>query len=258
MLVFAKVDIKICKFCGLQAQLLWISCKVDLAHLTEAIEHLHLWLEEETSGGTDEISSKRQSSGKERFQKLISVLHPEVKRTLSDCLRKHGLLSRVSGEEGASKIWYTKYFESLFPRPYVPRRNLGSELLQSSADGPSPAPAAGSPQLSPVPSAAPTPSISQTSRSRRPAAPFFPSNSNNSTVQASEPDASLNVQEDKGRNDRKKIVIAVVVTASVTLVVAAVLFLCFTKICRTRKKDGQNDERPLLSLSLTDSSGIVL
>ncbi|BFG29416.1 hypothetical protein CerSpe_156890 [Prunus speciosa] len=249
------VDPETGKIDGDMAQLLWISCKVDLVHLTEAIEHLHLWLEEETSGGTDEISSKRKSSGKERFQKLISVLHPEVKRTLSDCLRKHGLLSRVSGEEGASKIWYTKYFESLFPRPYVPRRNLGSELLQSSADVPSPAPAAGSPQLSPVPSAAPTPSISQTSRSRRPAAPFFPPNSNNLTVQASEPDASLNVQEDKGRNDRKKIVIAVVVTASVTLVVAAVLFLCCTKICRTRKKDGQNDESPLLSLSLTDSSG---
>ncbi|XP_016652283.1 PREDICTED: formin-like protein 5 [Prunus mume] len=239
------------KIDGDMAQLLWISCQVDLVHLTEAIEHLHLWLEEETSGGTDEISSKRQSSGKERFQKLISVLHPEVKQTLSDCLR-HGLLSRVSGEEGASKIWYTKYIESLFPRPYVPRRNLGSELRRSSAEVPSPAPAAGSPQLSPVPSAAPTPSTSQTPRSRRPAASFFPSNSKNSTVQASEP---VNGQEVKGQDDRKKIVIAVVVTASVTLVVAAVLFLCCTKICRTGKKDGQNDERPLLSLSLTDSSG---
>ncbi|ONI13074.1 hypothetical protein PRUPE_4G201000 [Prunus persica] len=243
------------KIDGDMAQLLWISCQVDLVHLTEAIEHLHLWLEEETSGGTDEISSKRQSSGKERFQKLISVLHPEVKQTLSDCLRRHGLLSRVSGEEGASKIWYTKYIESLFPRLYVPRRNLGSESLQSSAEVASPAPAAGSAQLSPVPSAAPTPSTSHTPRSRRPAAAFFPSVSKNSTVQASEPDAGLNVQEDKGRDDRKKIVIAVVVTASVTLVVAAVFFLCCTKICRTGKKDGQNDERPLLSLSLTDSSG---
>jgi hypothetical protein len=44
----------------------------------------------------------------------------------------------------------------------------------------------------------------------------------------------------------------------VTFVVAAILFLCCTKICRSGHKDRQNDESPLLSLSLTDSGGTVL
>ncbi|PQQ18254.1 formin-like protein 5 isoform X2 [Prunus yedoensis var. nudiflora] len=248
------VDPETGKIDGDMAQLLWISCKVDLVHLTEAIEHLHLWLEEETSGGTDEISSKRQSSGKERFQKLISVLHPEVKRTLSDCLRKHGLLSRVSGEEGPQRygipsilspyfpdlmfqegIWAVNCFRALLTYLLQP---LQQDLLNSV-------------QYHPLLQHLPFLKLLGLGALLH----HFFLHSNNSTVQASEPDASLNVQEDKGRNDRKKIVIAVVVTASVTLVVAAVLFLCCTKICRTRKKDGQNDESPLLSLSLTDSSG---
>ncbi|KAM2718453.1 hypothetical protein EV1_030362 [Malus domestica] len=239
------------KIDGDMAQLLWISCKVDLFRLTEAIEHLNLWLTEETYSGPDEINSKTRLLGKEKFQKLINVLHPEVKRTLSDCLRKHNLLFSVSGEEGASKIWSVKYIESLFPIPYVPRRNL--------ADVPSPAPAPIYSQRSPVPSPGVAPSTSQspspTPARRSPQGSFFPSIPRNSGLQASGPASGSNIQEHKGRDERKKIVTAVVITASVTFIVAAVLFLCCTKICRNGKKDRQNDDRPLLSLSLTDSAG---
>ncbi|KAM1873791.1 hypothetical protein ACFX13_007585 [Malus domestica] len=247
------------KIDGDMAQLLWISCRVDLIHLTEAIEHLDLWLAEEASSGTDEINSKTRLLGKEKFQKLINVLHPEVKHTLSDCLRKHNLLFSVSGEEGASKIWYAKYIESLFPRPYVPRRNLASDLPQSILDVPSPASAPRYSQRSPAPSPGVAPSTSQ-SPSPRPArhspqGSFFPSDPINSSLQSSGPASSSNIQEHKGRDEHKTIVTAVVITASVTFIVAALLFLCCTKICRNGKKGRQNDERPLLSLSLTDSAG---
>ncbi|TQD95780.1 hypothetical protein C1H46_018619 [Malus baccata] len=247
------------KIDGDMAQLLWISCRVDLIHLTEAIEHLDLWLAEEASSGTDEINSKTRLLGKEKFQKLINVLHPEVKHTLSDCLRKHNLLFSVSGEEGASKIWYAKYIESLFPRPYVPRRNLASDLPQSILDVPSPASAPRYSQRSPAPSPGVAPSTSQ-SPSPRPArhsprGSFFPSDPINSSLQSSGPASGSNIQEHKGRDEHKTIVTAVVITASVTFIVAALLFLCCTKICRNGKKGRQNDERPLLSLSLTDSAG---
>ncbi|KAM1985216.1 hypothetical protein ACFX16_013402 [Malus domestica] len=96
-------------------------------------------------------------------------------------------------------------------------------------------------------------SPSPTPARRSPQGSFFPSR--NSGLQASGPASGSNIQEHKGRDERKKIVIAVVITASVTFIVAAVLFLCCAKICRNGKKDGQNDDRPLLSLSLTDSAG---
>ncbi|KAH0986831.1 hypothetical protein GBA52_014008 [Prunus armeniaca] len=69
------------------------------------------------------------------------------------------------------------YFPGLMFQEGIWAVNCAGALLTA----PSPAPAAGSPQLNPVPSAAPTPSTSQTPRSRRPAASFFPSNSKNST-----------------------------------------------------------------------------
>ncbi|KAK9938346.1 hypothetical protein M0R45_015092 [Rubus argutus] len=246
------------KIDGDMVQLLWVRCKVDLTHLMETIPDLHLWLPEETSSSIDEINSKRQLLQKESVRKIFSVLHPQVKQTLSDCLRKSDLLFRVSREEGASKIWYAKYVQSLCPRP-VPRRNLGSEFLQTSVEVPSPSPAAESSKLSPVSSPGPAPSASRIPTSLRPApqGSFFPSESRNSSSQPSvnEPASISNVQENKQKNNHKAIIIAVVVTASVTFVVAAILFLCCTKICRSGHKDGQNDESPLLSLSLTDSGG---
>ncbi|XP_004294331.1 PREDICTED: formin-like protein 5 [Fragaria vesca subsp. vesca] len=242
------------KIDGDMAQLLWVCCKVDLAHLVEIIQDLHIWLPEETSSSTDAISLKRQSLEEENVQKVFSVLHPQVKQTLSDCFRKNNIFFGVSGEESASKIWYAKYIESLFPRP-VPRRNMGTELLETFAEEPSPAPAPGSSKLSPVSSPGPGPSASSIPRSLSPAAPqgsFFPPVSLNSV---SSPAPGSVIQITKKKTDRKPIIIAVVVTASVTFFVAAVFFLCCTKICRTQRKGRQNDESPLLSLSLSGSGG---
>ncbi|XP_050368199.1 formin-like protein 5 [Argentina anserina] len=242
---------------GDMAQLLWVHCKVDLTHLVETIQDLHLWLPEEISGSTDEISSKRQSL-EENLHTLISVLHPQVKQTLSDCFRKNNLFFHVSGEESASKIWYAKYIESLCPRP-VPRRNMGSELLETFAEVPSPAPGPGSSIFSPVSTPGPAPSASSIPRPLSPAAPqasFFPPVSRNSVSQPSvSPPAPGSIIQINKKTDRKPIIIAVVVTASVTFVFAAVFFLCCTKICNKQRKGRQNDESPLLSLSLSDSGG---
>ncbi|KAI3466200.1 hypothetical protein Pfo_022863 [Paulownia fortunei] len=50
------------------------------------------------------------------------------------------------------------------------------------------------------------------------------------------------------------IIIVVVVTASVTFALAVLLFCCCFQCCGTCSGRGRNDERPLLSLSLSDSS----
>ncbi|XP_040986357.1 formin-like protein 5 [Juglans microcarpa x Juglans regia] len=250
-------------------EVLWINCRQDLIHLREAVKDLNLCFLDEKFNSANDINSRFQSLAKENIQKIISVLHPQLKRTLLDCLRKNNILFHVSGEEGGSKIWYAKYLGSLYTRPNAPRRHLGAELLQIS-ETPSPAPAVGPPISSPTPSPDPAPSPAPVpfsspapnpqSPAVSPGVPFFPPNFSNSTFQSSANDSfsgspsNSNVQENKQSNSHKSVVIAVAVTASVTFVVVALFFLCYTKVCSKGSRARRNDERPLLSLSLNDFS----
>ncbi|KAH7546622.1 hypothetical protein FEM48_Zijuj01G0220600 [Ziziphus jujuba var. spinosa] len=268
------------KINGEVADILWLNCEVDLIHLKEAVEELDLCSTEETSSRTNEINWKSESLTKENIQKIIYLLHPQVKQTLLDCLRNNKFVFPASGEEGGSNIWLGKYVESMFPRPKDPRRNLGTESVQRVKRVLAEAPAVGSPRSSLAPSpdlaSAPGPALSttlapspgptpQVPGSIRPAAspktPFFPPISNRNT--SLEPAANENssnspgsggVQQEKKSNNNKTIVIAVVVTASVTFIIAVLLFLCCSRFSRTGPRVRRTDERPLLSLSLSDFS----
>lgn len=116
----------------------------------------------------------------------LSVLCPQVKQILLDCLREKNLMLPITGEKKDLDTWYTRYLGSLFPRHYSSRRR---ELAQKSGEEPT------------------------------------------------------------------TIIIAVGVTASVTFIVAVLLFYC---CCGTSFGSGRNDERPLLSLSLSDNSVGIL
>lgn len=234
------------------AALLWISCRQDLIHLKGANEGLDLCCMEDSSSSVNEVNSKSQSLAKENIQKIISVLHPQLERTLLDCLRKISIQFRVSGEEGGPKIWYAKNLESQYPRPDSPRRNLVTERSPAPASAPAPAVGSPNPSLTPSPSPMQVPSSPPDSNSQPPPpVPFFPPASNDSSAS---PDSNSNVQANKQSASRKPVVIAVVVTASVTFVVAALFFLCCCKVCGRRSGVRRNDERPLLSLSLSDYS----
>ncbi|PON55941.1 Formin, FH2 domain containing protein [Trema orientale] len=246
---------------GNLAEEVWFNCKFDLIHLKEAVKVLELSLPEKIPSNFHGINPESWSLAKENIQKTVSFLHPQVKQALLDCMQEHNLLFRVSGEEAGSKIWYSKFLEFIFPRDYVPRRNLASESLQSVAGAPAPAPAVGSP----IPSPGPAPSTSQLPGSTPPAPspkqPFFPPINNDSNLggppaenSSSGPDSGSNVRADKKSKSHRSVVIAVAVTASVTFVIVALLFLCCSGFCGTGSKVRRNDERPLLSLSLSDFS----
>ena len=241
----------------MQAEELRFSCKLDLIHLKEAVKILELLFPEEIPRNFHGINSESWSLAKENIPKTLSFLHPQVKQALLDCLQKHNLRFPVSGGDVGSKIWYAKYLESIFPRDYVPRRNLAG---QSVAGAPAPAPAVGSP----IPSPGPAPSTSQVPDSDPPSpspkTPFFPPITSDSNLggppaenSSSGPDSGSNVSNKKS-NKHRSVVIAVAVTASITFVIVALLFLCCSGFCRTGSKVGRNDERPLLSLSLSDFS----
>ncbi|KAJ6314116.1 hypothetical protein OIU78_017720 [Salix suchowensis] len=117
---------------------------------------------------------------------------------------------------------------------YHTRRVVARNLLQIISEPPAPAPSAGSPSPSPSPAPDLAPSPASTPNpSPSPQEPFFPHLTPPSPREISP---------------------AVVVTAGVTFVVAALFFLLCNKVCRRGPGARRNDERPLLSLSLSDYS----
>ncbi|KAJ6980116.1 formin-like protein 5 [Populus alba x Populus x berolinensis] len=236
------------------AELLCIICKVDLIRLKEAGGN-NFFSPEETFSGADELSSEGWSMAKENSQRLIKVLHPQLKETILDCIRKNSYLFHVSGDEGGADIYHSTSLNSLFHRHAGARRNL----LQSIAEAPAPAPAVGS--LIPSPAPAPDLALSPVSTPNPAPSPqelFFtqpspppPSLSENSS---GGPASVPNIDPDNGKNNNKTVLIAVLVTAAVTFVLAALFFLFCTKACRRGSGARRNDERPLLSISLSDYS----
>ncbi|KAJ6894467.1 formin-like protein 5 [Populus alba x Populus x berolinensis] len=236
------------------AELLCIICKVDLIRLKEAGGN-NFFSPEETFSGADELSSEGWSMAKENSQRLIKVLHPQLKETILDCIRKNSYLFHVSGDEGGADIYHSTSLNSLFHRHAGARRNL----LQSIAEAPAPAPAVGS--LIPSPAPAPDLALSPVSTPNPAPSPqelFFtrpsPPPPSLSEDSSGGPASVPNIDPDNGKNNNKTVLIAVLVTAAVTFVLAALFFLFCTKVCRRGSGARRNDERPLLSISLSDYS----
>lgn len=211
-----------------------------MIHLEGVVEDPSLCLSEETPGGINEIKSTSQSLPKGNVQKLDNVLHPCLKQTLLQCLRKNSLLFHVSSEGGS---WFTRYLEFLLPRSGAPRQKLGHQSRRRITEIPAPAPG-------PIPSGVSEPSPPPSSSPK----PFFPVYSSPPPVvdESSSTNSSSggNVNVDKKSNNRVTIIVAVVVTAAVTFFLAALLFFC----CRRLRNGGDrwNDERPLLSVSMSN------
>ncbi|XP_050216765.1 formin-like protein 5 isoform X2 [Mercurialis annua] len=187
-------------------------------------------------------------------------------------MRKNSILFHVS-RDGRYNSHQASYLNNLLARPVVPQRNL----LQSIAETPFPASgsfpatgsflATGSPLSSPAPAPAPdvapspVPALSSPP-APSPQAPFFPRGGDepppaptpNAETISGSPIPDPTVKPSGSGNKHKEVIIAVVVTAAVTFAFAALFFFCCTKICKRGSTARLNDERPLLSLSLSDYS----
>ncbi|KAG4390309.1 hypothetical protein JHK82_016579 [Glycine max] len=231
----------------------------------------------ELSGSTNIISSEIQPIEQEEIQKFISSYCPQFLGNFLHCLRKNNHPLPVSGKEDDSKIWHVTYMGPLFSRSSDPERKFGRILLQHISEPPSPGPAVGSPthSLAPSPESSLAPSSepslapsSEPSLAPSPFAPaplvhkpshplpptsFFPKlTPPEEASEISSPSSDINKLEERHSN-KKTVVLAVVITALVTFIAAALLFLC----CTRHRKTGHfrlNDDRPLLSLSMSDYS----
>lgn len=194
----------------------------------------------------------------------MNAVHPDLKLSIVDCLR-NSLPFRVFGEETISNHWYTEYLKSASSRLNTHRRLVADLLPTRVAGAPAPGPTA-SPGLGPIPSPSKSIDAGSIPPALPPKTPFFPPSFNAPSPKAllikknssASQGPGSNAQASRENSNRRAVVIAVVVTASVTFFLAALLFLCYNKVCKSGASAGQNDERPLLSLGMIDYSiGII-
>lgn len=194
-------------------------------------------------------------------KRLFKVLLLKAEHSVVDCLERVNFMFPIPVEERTSENRYNRYLDFVYTRHDASRRR---ELIQNFAGAPAPSPALGSPSPSPaVGSTSPSPNVGSRSpfpksqsHSGPPSPPFFPRDVSGSNLQpTSSEQTSSGASTSSGEESSKKktVLIAVLVTASVTLVVSLLLFLCFRKTCGTGAA-GRNDESPLLSLSMSDYS----
>ncbi|XP_019449107.1 PREDICTED: formin-like protein 5 isoform X2 [Lupinus angustifolius] len=244
------------------AKVPWTTCWEDIIHLKKEAEDHDLCLSLELSGRTNTISSEIRLLAQADIQKFINACHLRLKEKFLHCLRENNLQLPVSREEDDSKLLHFAYMGSPFSISSPPRKNVGRVLLQHISEAPSPGPAVGSPTPSPTPS--PGPSVAPSSepspapshtRPLHPSLPpaFFPKLTPPTVADISSPPSpGTNEHPDKPSN-KKTVILSVVLTVSVTLIAAGLFFFCcrrFNRIGRNR----QNDQRPLLSLSMNDYS----
>ncbi|GAA0159186.1 hypothetical protein LIER_16023 [Lithospermum erythrorhizon] len=222
----------------------WMNCRLELICGKEGFKELNFFVPEELYSRSQTYSNSI-SSNKLDIEEVLTVCHPKVQQTLLSCSRKKNLMFLISGEDTSPKTSFTSSLEFLFAK-----RGDRRELSENFGPAPAPSPALESPSPSP---------LVQDPEVKSPGSPshFFPV-LNNSGVQPSvdgQAPASLSpdLLRSNGKSNHKTVVVAVVVTAVATFCLAAVIFFCYFRVCSSTS-GRKNDERPLLSLSLSDYS----
>lgn len=221
----------------MQEQYIWNHCGMNLINMNKVIEGGELCKPGDTA-------CRLQNFDQETLRKVSKYLHSNMKESLKDCVIRTNMPAVKRGDH--FDMWYTKYLAQLLPVSNVPRRYLASDTV-----GPATSPA--SPPL--VPSSAPSPLIPYFSQSISPSLPLSPPGASSGSLNAPTGDqGSYKSTSSKHRS----VVIAVGVTVPVTLVVSALLVVCYLKFCKRGSALRRNDKRPLLSLSLQELSDGML
>ncbi|KAI9177525.1 hypothetical protein LWI28_016322 [Acer negundo] len=201
----------------------WMHCRKELVKKTDGFSGFELYSPRE--GSTD---LKSTLLIRRKIHRAINVLPTQVKQSLLDCLRKERIGLDVSAKEAGLKHWFFKSVELLFGWPSARRSPLTAERPTS----PSPLPEDDYDLFGPALS--------------------FPEN----PFWGSPPYPADNDSPPTGKksdDNMQQIIIAVSVTAGISFLLSASLFLIFCLLRRHKNKvgpgDGKRDDRPLLNLS---------
>ncbi|KAJ9551331.1 hypothetical protein OSB04_015376 [Centaurea solstitialis] len=209
--------------------LIWANCGTELMHLVESFQDL------QSSSNFD-----RTLLDHEKLLKSLAFQDSQIKKIVLDCLRDKSVGFLESGEDKHPRKWFMEFLEYF---PYFSNGVSNGRKTRRLIE-------ANPPVSSPVPAPAEAPGVR-----KPPSPPFFPVDRNESLSTGPQPPVDsgpISRSSSGGNGGHRKVVIAVVVTATVTFFLAGLMFCCYTRICRNRR--GQNDDRPLLSLSLSDYS----
>lgn len=230
----------------LQAELLRDNCRLELLQAQTTLQDFELRFAEKSSY-TSELENGKSS--RTQMHQAINVLFPQVYQILIDCVRGNNLMLRSAGEKKRLSSWYTRHLKFLFNLPWSSTRRV---LAQTSGEAPAPSP------TSPSPSPAPSIHLRPTNiPASPPVVPIFDPDVNSNVRPTATDQTSGGASGEQSSNQKssnRTVVIAVVVTASVTLVIVAVLFIFCRRCFGIGPGRGKNDERPLLSLSMSDYS----
>lgn len=189
------------------------------------------------------------------MERAIQRFNP-LKQTFLDCQSKENFHFLVSGDEHTSKSLFTQYLQSLLGwRPFS-RRNLADQSFPTTLAAPTSAP---SPVVEPPTySPAPSPDSTPTSFSFPAETPhsFFPPDPRNSSLQPStSPDFVPALPSKKNDALKRAIFIAVVATTAGTFLFVAIILCFYRKCCSDNiSGDRQRDDRPLVTISISDFS----
>ncbi|KAK6154390.1 hypothetical protein DH2020_008638 [Rehmannia glutinosa] len=114
------------------AELLRTHCRHEFLLAKKTLEDLELRLLERSSDSV-EIPNARLS--RTELYGALTVLCPQVKKILLDCLQEKNLVLPITKEEKDSNSWYTRYLGPLFHRDVSSTRR---ELVQKSQEEPAP------------------------------------------------------------------------------------------------------------------------
>lgn len=245
------------------ARWLWFNCKLDLMDMKGTFEGMDLCHTKEILSCIITKNQEKHSLTRRNLRKALSLLPPQIKRSLLDCLEKQNVAINDSGEVNGYKSWSVEYLEYLFRWPDSSRRYLiddPSGIAITPAPSPDVLPPAPSPSADPpapsseAPSPGPISEVPQPYRDVIPPTParhIFDEATTPATSDISGP--GQNPSESSKHGNNKKVIVAVVVTAGATFFIAALMFCCYRK--RKNSIYGPKDESPLLSISMSDYSG---
>uniref|UniRef100_A0A1D1Y9M7 Formin-like protein n=1 Tax=Anthurium amnicola TaxID=1678845 RepID=A0A1D1Y9M7_9ARAE len=214
-----------------------------------------------------EVNQEKRQLVNDDIQKAIAFLPPHLKDTLLDCLGKQKFPSWVSGEEESPKNWYSGNLEFLLGWCATSRRRLADKSSQTVAPASSPAP---SPALASVPTPSPMvdpPNYAPTSPTVAPVSSPSGHSPANVPIRQISPlpqrgsprtpqEGTSTLPSTENNNNDRRIITAIVLTATGSILFTALLFYCYNRCCRNKvyTGSGQRDDRPLLTLSSSDFS----
>ncbi|XP_035551030.1 formin-like protein 3 [Juglans regia] len=213
---------------------IWIHCRKELINRKDSLVFYFSILKEAI---TNRISAFFPIVNIERYSR---VLPSHIRQTVLDCLRRKNLRLHVPGKVASTEKWIINCVEGPQSWPNAPRRYLVSQSHRQIAANPPPA-------LAPIPASA-SPSNDPAPSDLVPANYSSPSTINFPPVHHVVPGKSPKKHD--GTKMEKNVVVAA--TAAGVLAFVALLLFCCLKGSSKKigGRNGQRDERPLLTLSL--------